>query len=259
MYARCPEQYQRRYIQREIIPPGIAMIQGTAVHVGAKINFTQKIESHADLHVVDIIDASAAAFDAEISGGYVLADDEVLRGASTVLGEAKDQTVKMARVHAEQQAPDYQPVAVEHATRILLPAASHDLLAITDLRDDQDRVTDFKTAGKRKPQSEADTSLQLTVYAAAFEHDCGRSARELRLDTVVKTKTPTRQVLTTSRTPRDIQCLANRINAVLAAIQAGSFPPCPPDSWMCCPKFCGYHRDCAYVSQERRSAAETGE
>jgi len=258
MYARCPEQYRRRYIDHTVLPPGIAIIQGSAIHIGAKMNFDQKIESHVDLPASHIIGACAAAFEEELVAGYVLADDEAARGAPVVLGEAKDQIVKMAQVHAEQQAPAYQPVAVECSTRIILTEASHDLLAITDLRDDLDRVTDLKTSKRRKPQNEADTSLQLTIYDAAFQWDCGRPPSELRLDTLVKTKTPTRQVLITTRMRRDIQCLANRINVVLAAIQAGNFPPCPPDVWWCSTRWCGYATTCPYFNSERREAAESG-
>ena len=32
MYCRCGEQYRRRYIEKEIIPPGFALIKGGSVH-----------------------------------------------------------------------------------------------------------------------------------------------------------------------------------------------------------------------------------
>ena len=257
MFWRCGEQYRRRYIQGERIPPGVSLILGKAFHAGAETNFRQKIESHQDLPAADIMEATAAAFEAEQAGGYELTEEEASTGHATVLGKAKDTAVQLAGVHAKEQAPDYQPVAVEHATRIIFPNASHDLLTITDLRDDQDRITDFKTAARKMPANAADTSTQLTVYAAAHRIDTGRDATECRLDVLTKTKTPARQVLTTARDVNDFRVLVARVNKTLDAIKAGIFTPCPPGGWACSPKFCGYWATCPYVNQARREAAES--
>ena len=258
MYWRCPEQYRRRYMEKEVIPPGIAMLQGTGVHRAAEANFTQKIESRIDLPAKEIIEIGAAAFDAEQAGGYALTEDEMSIGAAKVLGDAKDKLVQMVAVHAMEQAPDYQPVAVEHKTRIVFPNATHDLLAITDLRDDRRRVTDFKTAARKKSEGEVHSSIQLTIYAAAYRIDTGEPCEEVRFDVLTKTKVPQRQVLRSSRTVADFQALINRVNVTLGAINAGSFPPASPGSWCCSPRWCGYWATCPYVNHERRDAASEG-
>ena len=265
MLAKCAEQYRRRYICREIIPPGIALLVGTGYHRGAEHNFRQTIESHADLPSSEIIEAAVAGFETEQAGGYMLSTEEDSRGAGIVLGEAKDQVAALAGVHAKEQAPDYQPVAVEHTTRIIFPDATHDMLGVTDLRDDQRRVVDFKTAAKKKPQSEADTSLQLTVYAAAHQIDTGEPCAECRLDTVTKTKTPARQVLTTTRGEADYRVLLSRVNAMIGALgaykQAGIdiWPGAPIGAWWCGERFCGFARTCPHFNSERKAAAVTSE
>lgn len=256
MFWRCPESYRRRYIEGERIPPGIALITGKAFHAGAETNFRQKIESHADLPQKEIVEVAAAAFDAEAAAGYLLSDDEASRGAKNVLGEAKDMTVKLARCHAQEQAPDYQPVAVEHKTRIVFPQATHDLLAITDLRDSKRRVVDLKTAARKMPQTAADSSTQLTIYAAAHQIDTGEPASEVRLDVVTKTKNPARQVIVSQRDRADFQALINRVNSTLNAIHVGAFTPASPGSWACSPKWCGYWSTCPFINQARREAAE---
>jgi len=101
MYWRCPESYRRRYVEGEKIPPGIAPIQGKAYHVGAETNFRQKIESWVDLPKKEIVEAAAAAFDTELAGGYILSEEEVGRGSSVIIGEAKDKLVQLAELHAE--------------------------------------------------------------------------------------------------------------------------------------------------------------
>jgi hypothetical protein len=262
MIARCPEQYRRRYVCGETIPPGIALLQGSAFHVGAETNMRQKIESHEDLPAPEIVEAAAAGFEERLAGGYILSDEEAARGTKLVLGEAKDQLVGLMWCHAAEQAPDYQPVAVERTTRILFPHATHDMLVITDLRDDQDRVIDFKTAGRKPPQSDADTSVQLTIEAAAFQIECGKSPSEVRLDAVTKTKVPRRHVLPSHRDRADYAALLSRINAMLATIAAFTekgvepWPAAPVGAWWCCDKFCGYWRTCPHVNSERRAAAE---
>lgn len=262
MFQRCQEQYRRRYILGEIVPPGIALIVGGAFHVGAETNFRQKIESHADLPASDIIEAAVSAFDQKAAGEVVLTDDEASRGSKIVLGEAKDQLAGLAKCHAMEQAPDYQPVAVEHKTRIIFPHASRDMLAVTDLRDTQGRVTDFKTAGRKPPQSDADTSVQLTVYAAAYRIDTGHEPSEVRLDAVTKTKKPGRHVIRSRRDEHDYRALLSQVGTMLATIElfaaAGldPWPAAPVGAWWCCDRFCGFFRSCPHVSPERREAAK---
>lgn len=256
MYWRCAEQYRRTYIEGERLPPGIALIQGKSVHAGAEHNFRQKILSHRDLPRSEIIDVAMDAFETGIAGGYVLDSDESARGPSIVIGEAKDMARRLADLHAEQQAPEYQPTVVEHKATVALNGASHDLVAIIDLVDDEERLTDIKTAKRSMAQAAIDTSTQLTIYSAAWQSESGRLPAEVRFDTLVKTKTPKRQLLRSRRTMKDIEILANRINVTLAAINAGLFPPCPTGSWCCSPKWCGYFMaGCPYVNAERVAAA----
>ncbi len=259
MCFRCPEAYRRRYIEHEIIPPGIALLTGKSYHRAAEANNRQKIDSHADLPADQIVEVAVAGFEAELTGGYALTDDEVSIGAAKVLGDAKDTTAQLAGLYANEQAPDYQPVAVEHATRIVFPNATHDLLAITDLRDDHDRVTDFKTAARSMPASAVLESTQLTIYAAAFQIEHQRPPAEVRLDVAVKTKVPKRQLLKSERNQADFRALVHRVNEMLRTVEAGIFLPAPVGSWQCSPKWCGYWSTCRFVNSERRTAAEKGE
>lgn len=257
MACRCPAQYERRYIDGDVLPPGIAILSGKGFHKGAETNMRQKIASRVDLPASEIVDAAVAAFETEAAGGYVLSEDEDSRGAGVVVGEAKDRLANMARVHAEQQAPDYQPVLVEKSVRIALPNAPRDLLGIIDLADEQDRVTDFKTGSRKKNQDDADGSVQLSIYDAAFRAEMGRAPSEVRLDTIVGQKTKTdRQVLVSHRDDNDFSALANRINVVTSMIQAGIFAPASPGSWWCSPRWCGYWSTCKFVNSERRALSQ---
>jgi len=249
-YARCPEAWRRRNIDKEIIPPAIVQLQGRGVHRGAAVNFTQKIESHADLPASDIVDASVAGFEAETAGGYLLSDEELAVGQKKTLAQAKDQTAALAELHATEAAPEYQPVLVEHPVRLNLPNSSHDLYGILDLADDKRRVVDHKTVKRKPSQVDVDSLLQLTYYAAAHRVATGELPSELRIEALIKTITPKRAVITTQRTREDFQALSNRINVVLKAIAAGIFPPATPGAWWCDARYCGYHPTCPYVRHQ---------
>lgn len=257
MFCRCPESYRRRYIEGERLPPGIAAVKGTAVHGGAAVNFTQKMETRQDLPVSDIVDAAVAAFEAETHGELAFTREETSRGIKAVIGDAKDAVADMATVHATEQAPDYQPVLVEAKVRIELPNAPRDLLGVIDLADEQGRVVDFKTSGKRKAQNEVDSSVQLTIYAAAHEAVTGTPTEEVRLDTLVQLKRGTeRQVLTSTRNEHDFRALANRASAVMAAIDAGNFTPAIPGAWWCSAKWCGFWSSCKFVNPNRKTSSD---
>jgi hypothetical protein len=249
-YCRCGEAYRRRYIEGEVIPPGIALITGKGVDSAATWNFSQKIDTHRDLPVSEIVEAAATAFEEQIAGSYMLTPEEHSRGPKLVLAEAKDETVSLADLHAREQAPDYQPISVQREARIVLPKSTHDILNYIDLEDDAGRVVDIKTSRTKKQQSECNDSVQLTCYAAAYRILRGSDPSQVRLDVLVKNKTPMRQVLASTRGRSDYQALVNRVNAVLAGIKAGSFPPATPNAWWCSPRFCGYHSTCPYVNSE---------
>lgn len=250
-FWRCGEQYRRRYEENEIIPPGIALLVGSGVHTGAETNFRQKIETHVDLPIDDVIDAAIAGFESRIHrDSFELTAEEQSRGAKRVIAEATDQVAAMAEILAVEVVPDYQPIAVEVATLIELPG-THDLLTITDLRDDQGRVTDFKTAGRKKNQHEVDSSMQLTAYAAAYRKDHGNDPAEVRLDTLLKTKRVDRQLLVSRRDESDYEVLGNRIDSTLAAINAGIFTPTSPTNWQCSERWCGYARTCPFFSKRK--------
>lgn len=255
-FCRCPEQYRRRYIEGEKIPPGIAAHRGSGVHTGVKINFRQKRESHRDLPARDIIDAAVAGFDDAVNRrGILLTPEEKARGVQAVIAEQRDATAVLAKLHAEEQAPDYQPSITEQKVRIVLPNAAYDLLGIVDLMDTRRRLTDFKTSAKKYQQSQADDSVQLTTYAAAAMVR-GTPADDVALDVMVNTKTPQRQLLISKRDANDYRALAARTNAVVGAIVAGSFPPAVPGSWWCSAKYCGYWSTCPYVNSERKQLSQ---
>lgn len=255
-YQTCGYKFFRTYIQGEWKPPGIAAVRGSGVHGAAQANFAQKIESHEDLPKSDLVDIAVASFEQKMAtDGVLLTHEEESTGRPKVIGQAKDQTVVLAGLFAEQQAPDYQPEIVEEYVKIPIAGSSHDLSGRIDLLTNDWRVRDFKTASKSKRQADVDTSFQLQYYALAAYVRTGRKVRDVGLDVSVITKTgkTSRQVLTTTPTATDFRAMVARMNAVIDAINKGSFPPAPAGHWMCSARWCGFaaDNDCPYYNAER--------
>jgi hypothetical protein len=227
-------------------------MKGKGVHGGTEVNMRQKIESRVDLPEADVVDAAVSVFEGEVAGGFMLTPDEAQRKPSIVLGEAKDAVVSMARAHVREQAPDYQPVAVEHTVRIELPDSPRDVLTVIDLVDEQRRIVDFKTSVRARSVKDADESVQLSLYAVAYQREFGVPAEDVRFDTLVPKKdgSVNRVVVGSRRDVHDFRALAARINAVNKAIDAGVFTPASPGSWWCSPKWCGYWSTCEFVNAQ---------
>jgi hypothetical protein len=264
-YTRCGEVYRRRYIEKEIIPPGFSLIKGTCVHTAAEEDFKQKIESKENLPAEQLVELAAASFDGRIKAeGVFLTEEEESIGKSKLMGEAKDSTVRMTREFAKSIAPRYQPVAVEEEFRIVLPG-KRDILGRIDLRLESG-IQDTKTGAKKKNQSDIDGDVQLTTYAAAFQTITGKPPTDIIIDNVVDRMSEKTQKVTTEshtfktfRDQKDFEALARRINTITAGIEAGMFLPATPGAWWCSPTSCGYWRTCPYQNSERRAAADAVE
>lgn len=249
LLQRCPEAYRRSYIEKEKIPPRVAMLRGRGVHEGAQVNWKQKKETYEDLPKSDIIDASVAAFEAELADGYELSPKEVAIGAEKVIGEEKDRVAAFGGLFADKIAPDYQPIIVEQPFSIELGDDLPTLDGVVDLYTDERVNVDFKTALKSKNVSEAAHSIQLTSYAAGIKAITGQFPVETRLDVLVSTKDPKRQIISRCTTHEDFAALKNTIVAALSLIDAGVFMPASPSlAWWCSPNWCGYWSTCPYVN-----------
>ncbi len=82
-------------------------------------------------------------------------------------------------------------------------------------------LIDYKT-GRPKSQKDADTSLQLSVYALAAERTLG-----LRPTRLTFYNLGNNEAVSGVRTPKDLEDVVKEISKVAAAIRAGQFEPAP--------------------------------
>lgn len=251
MLSRCGESWRRRYLENERLPPVISMLKGTAMHHGAETNFRQKMTTGRDLPKAEIVEASVSKFEESYKDEIALTSDETKTGKKALLDTLTKEVVQLATVHAEQQAPEYQPISVEQEFRVEIDGCTHDLYGFIDLIDDRQRVVDFKTS-KAKPKKGTEVeSLQLTAYAA-HQMTKGVYPVDVRLDYLTLSKRGvTRTALDSSRDLQDIDALGRRVDMAAKMVKSGVFMPALPGSWWCSATWCGYWRTCPYVNSQR--------
>ncbi|TVM31204.1 PD-(D/E)XK nuclease family protein [Oceanidesulfovibrio marinus] len=251
----CPERFRRRFLEGEIIPPGIAARIGTGVHKGAEINHIQKIHTGEDEPKDVIQDAARDGYKKALEKGVFFAPGEAST-AKKQLADGVDTVVTLAGLYRDSLAPQVQPTLVEETiylddSRLPIPfRGTIDVLAV----DGKDRtwLPDIKTASAKWGQSKADESPQASLYSRLVLEATGHWPDKVSFEVFVKTKTPAHQSVETVRRPEDYDILVVRAQAILAVIERGIFPPAQAGSWTCSPKWCGFWWSCKYIPTHKK-------
>lgn len=251
MFQRCGEQWRRRYVEEEVIPPGISARVGTGVHKAAEINFKSKMQTGQDMPLDAIQDAAAEAYDKALQEGVFFAPDEV-PGAKIAMAKGKDDAVSLATLFRNELAPAISPALVEHKVTLEIPGVVMPIVAILDCYTQDRALRDLKTSGKKWPEDKAHTSPQPTIYREAVKEATGEYLERTMFDVLVNNKTPVLQTIETHRTDEDMQILVRQFGIMAASIQAGIFPPAQSDHWCCSMKFCGYFFTCPHIPAHRK-------
>ena len=274
MLRGCALQYFYRYVEGLKIPPGVAMLRGSAVHETVETNLRRKIEKNELSPIEEIRDLAADSFaqrwEAEPP---LLTVEEAELGPARVFHEAKDAAVRLSVVHAERLAPRIAATHVERPFRLEVAGGSRDLIGFIDVQS-RDKVAfgpggedekvvlvvhDTKTSAKSPAKNAAALSDQLTLYSAAVETLDG-VVPMLQLDTLVDLKKGPKTVSQrTVRGPQDTQRLLDLVGRVGDLVDAGNFLPCEEGSWRCSPKWCGYYNSVCPHGAKGRLRSETWE
>ena len=251
MLNRCPMQYQHRYIDNIIAPPGVALIVGKGTHRANASDLLNKMDSGNLLSDDEVKAIAADATKREWeSQDVALDEEEKAEGADKVKGDAIDRSVSLATLYHEQIAPVVEPTGIEQKFTLPLPSGD-ELTGFIDVNT-ATRIRDGKTSAKSPTADAADQSLQLTGYIWADWESSGRTLiKEGSLDYLVSLKKPKAMELKTTRTEDDFARLHARLDVAGQIIRAGLFPPCDPGQWCCSPKWCRYWGRCPFGAKKR--------
>jgi len=251
-YTRCGEAYRRRYIEKEITPPGGALARGSSIHKGAELNFAQKISSRTDLPRQDVVDCAVSTYEEIVKHeGVYLDPEEEARGKDIVVAETKDSTARLAGVLMDEVVGKHQPALVEEKIELNLESSTHNLVGIIDMKTEAGNIVDLKTSKKTWSPDKVASDAQFTFYAMLDQAKTGKPPKPIIVENIVDLKKPKSVSFITERGMDDFKPLIQRINAVIDGIAKGNFAPAPADSWACSPKYCGYWQTCRYVNNKR--------
>lgn len=245
MYKRCARQFEYRYVMGIRQAPGIAMTQGSAIHVGAEKTHKHTLEHGQPLPLAEAVAAVADTFDR--------LQESIEDWEDNKPGNVKDLTLHHFRVYYTQATP-----LIKHPKAVELPFAKMvgtvPVVGFIDLVDEvlipdvlpekegplvSEVVTDLKFTGKKWAESKLHKETQLTLYA----HVTG--IPRVRIDFLLDQKSGTRYVQERStRTPQDARNYIEDLEEAVDLIKKGAFPRCDPTEWCCTPKFCGYYERC---------------
>jgi hypothetical protein len=247
MLLRCGEQYRRRYVEREIIPPSGSLVRGKCDHRAIEVNFRQKIDTSTDLPVEAVKDFFSDEWEKE---KYTIGwTDEELDGESIKKAEAryKDTGIALVEVYHTEVAPSAIPVAVEDKFTVHFEGGYPDLVGIIDRVDEGDQIIDCKFVGKSPAANDIENDIQLTAYDLGYRQTRKKKPNVLRKEFAVATKTPKTVVQEAEARPDDtITRFLFRLEKAMEIISKGIFAPAGNGVWWCSPRFCGYWHSCKY-------------
>lgn len=165
MLRICPEQYRQRYILGRKERPGEALTLGSAVHAAVGFSHQQKIESHEDLPVPQVVEYfhdKAWPTAVEKDGGV----DEIRWDKKPE--EVRRDGERVTQAYHSVVSPRVQPIAVERRIEIVIPGVPVPFIGYVDWEEELN-VDDVKTGKQVQRKPDANWRFQGTLYTYALQ------------------------------------------------------------------------------------------
>lgn len=242
MFLKCGEQYRRRYVLGEIIPPSIAMLKGGSVHKGIEYNHRYKLEHGTEAKKKDVVEVSLLSLDRSIADGGT---SEPIRDANKLTREIGD----ICDYYVGEVSPTYMPKLVEQTFEYPITPRGNKkkMVAILDCVDTNNKIIDYKIS--RRILNVPANPMQLVIYYSAMVHNLNQMPSGVQYNTIIHNKSGTKMEIESY----DIgwfdgkhDSVVRMIDTVAYSIEAGIFTPASPLCWWCSEKMCGYYKTCRY-------------
>lgn len=232
-YLQCARHWRYRYIERQPSPSSDALLFGSAWH--KMIALVASGQGHLGKSTMGSLNAwhtvmtTMAELQDNPSAGEIQTTGERLLSVPEVRGAIQN----LAAFH------------LEYEIELHVPGLPVPVTGFIDMIDTAGLAYDFKTAGKKWTQAQADSSLQPTVYLAALQQSGLVSCpAPFRYMIFTKTKSPDVQVIDTVRTAADVLAFYELAREVWRAIEAGVYVPNGIGSWKCSANYCEFWQLC---------------
>ena len=250
MALRCGEQCRRRYIENEIIPPGIAAGRGTGVHKVNEVNLKQKVKSKKDLPLDDMKDAARDGFVYAFRNGvYIPKKNRPAK--NKLLNDGLNDTIRCTEIYQEKVAEEIHPISIEEPFE--LDVGLELKLAGTMDYQEEPKVGDLKTSSSKWAADREKKEIQPILYS--YVHEKTRGIRpEFKYHVLIARRGKDGQPTSTDYQPSivnpsdsDYEALFAKMRMFIKMLNTGTFIPANPTSWWCSEDWCGYWYTCPYV------------
>jgi hypothetical protein len=256
MYIRCGEQFRRRYIESEKIPPGIALGRGSSLHKSNKVNLKQKISSGVDLPLDVLKDAARDEYVRTFREGGLYLPKEDRPYKKKLLNDGLNDALRCVEQYHEKVAPLIKPVSVEEKFTVDV-GLDVPMIGIMDMEAD-DRIDDLKTADKKWPDGKIAKELQAVFYSFIHAYTTKKKVPfyyHILIARRGKDGNPTSADYQEQHMTFDdiaFSGLFHKVNMFQRGVKAGIFLSAESGSWLCNEKFCGYWPTCKYVGNSEQ-------
>lgn len=240
LFGNCQIAFRHRYVEGEIMPPGIAARVGSGLHKAAEANHRQKMNSGMDMPISEMQEIASDEYAHLINseGVYFPGTAQELH---VELGKGEDLTVALTANYGSLIAPQITPVGAEvtiHASHPALPIPFSGTLDVIDARG---IIFDLKTASKKWRCGKENETTQPTLYKYMAQQTFYKTY-EFGFH-VLAYGGETQYIPTESGLP-GMERIVGIAKAILNACETGCFMPAVPGHWMCSEKWCGWYHSC---------------
>lgn len=218
------------------------MLLGGAIGAAVGANLQQKISSHQDLPLLDVLERYSGEWDERLN-----VDEVDWAGARP--GEMKDRGILLTKTFQLTAAPHLQPVSVERKVEFQLAGAEWSVVGYIDYELEDSTVVDLKVKAKSPTPAELASELDPTVYLAARRAE-GNPAPRFEYHVLKKTAKPAAEIHVATRTDQELDRFLQRLALVSREIawreETGNWQGAPPGAWYCSQRSCGYWPSCRF-------------
>lgn len=167
MFRRCPRQWQQRYLKGRKEPPGEALVIGNFFHETLNWNYGQKIVSHEDRplsEVIEFLQDAAVPRVVDAAGGV----GEIRWDTSDPdkgLDAARSDSQRITTAYHSQILPRMQPVATEQRLEWHIDGMPVPLIGFLDTITAHS-VVDTKTGKQAVSKLKPSWQLQADIYSS---------------------------------------------------------------------------------------------
>jgi len=256
MATRCAEQWRQRYVLNKRMPPSPSLINGRANHAAIEYSMQQKIQTHVDLPVGDVMEYFANNFQEEIDLEGGISELDIRDGSTLVrdptearrlVDSARTNGIGLVGHYHRLISPTVQPIAVERPFELKpenLPVkviGRIDLVGTDPGMEDPPVMIDRKTTGRSKSKPEPEWVMQAKIYQLAepVEHFWHVSSHPLRIQTDFHIPLLNRRIA-----EQTLEHVVGKIGYYMR--RYGPDQEWPADGqlhpWAC--GYCGFRKDC---------------